>query len=110
MQVHLELAAAVAAADPTRRILQERVHLGQRQADQPLEADRARPGLLHANGRGELRPHARELREDLPAAWALEPAVDQVALEVWLDQVPAPRGHHLGPPWIMGSSGGTLRA
>src|SRR5262245_4605713 len=105
MQVHLELAAAVAAADPARRILEERVHLGRRQADQPLEADRACPGLLHADGGGELGPHARELLEDLPAAGAREAAIDQVPLEVRLDEVPAPRGNHCGAQCIMASCG-----
>src|SRR5262245_40827766 len=61
MQVHLELAAAVAAADPARRVVQEGLHLARRQADEPLEADRPGPWLLHADRRGEVRPDAPEL-------------------------------------------------
>src|SRR6266478_6863383 len=45
MQVHLELAAAVSAADPARGILEERLHLARGQPNEPLEADRSRPRL-----------------------------------------------------------------
>src|SRR5215510_3124063 len=101
MEVHLELAAAVAAADPARRILEQRVHLARRQADEPLESDGAGPGFLHADGRGEVGPDARELFEDLSATRARDAAVDQVALEIRLDEVPAPRGNHCGAQCIM---------
>src|SRR6059036_2010728 len=103
MEVHLELAAAIAAGDPARRIVQERVHLVRRQANEPFEADGAGPGLLHADRRGEIGPHARELLEDLPAARARDAPIDQVALEIRLDEVPAPRGNHCGAQCIMAS-------
>src|SRR5215813_9364294 len=110
MQVHLELAAAVAAADPARWILEQRVHLARRQADEPLEADGAGPGLLHADGRGEVGPDARELLEDLSATRVRDAAVDQVALEIGLDEVPAPRGNHCGAQCIMASCGSPFGA
>src|SRR2546430_6418042 len=101
MQVHLELAAAVAAADPARRVFQERVHLARGQAYQPFEADRSGPGLLNPDGRGEIGPHARELFEDLPAGGAREAAIDQVALEIRLDEGPAPPSKSLRAPRII---------
>src|SRR5258705_13108729 len=100
VQVHLELASAVAAADPARRVLEERVELARRQAEQPFEADGSGPGLLHTDGRGELGPHARELFEDLSAAGACDAPIDQLALQVRLDEDPAPRGNPPGAPLI----------
>src|SRR5438309_5735938 len=94
MQVHLELAPAVLSADPAGRVLQERVHLARREAHEPLEPDRPGPRLLHADGRRELRPHADELREDLPARRVRDAPVGEIALEVWLDEIPAPRSYH----------------
>src|SRR4029453_3058661 len=105
MQVHLELAAAVPAADPARGILEERLHLARRQADEPFEANRPRPRLLHADGRGEVGPDARELFEDLSAARAPDALVGEIALEVRLDEVPAPRSNHCGAQCIMASCG-----
>src|SRR6266436_125023 len=105
MQVHLELAAAVSAADPARGILEERLHLARGQPNEPLEADRSRPRLLNADGRGEIGPHAAELFEDLPAARALDALVGEIALEVRLDEVPAPRSNHCGAQCIMASCG-----
>src|SRR5258705_4892319 len=104
VQVHLELTSAVMTADPARRILQERLHLSRWQAYQPLETDRSGPGLLHADRRGELGPHPRELFEDFPAARALYTTVEQVALQIRLDDVPPPRGKYCGAPCIMASS------
>ena len=105
MEVHLELAAAVPAADPARGIFEERLHLARRQADEPFEANRPRPRLLHADGRGEVGPDARELFEDLSAARALDALVGEIALEVRLDEVPAPRSNHCGAQCIMASCG-----
>src|SRR5437867_4040152 len=101
MEVHLELSAAVLRADPAGRVLQERLHLARRQAHEPLEPDRPGPRLLHADRRGELWPHADELREDLSARRVRDAAVDEVTREVRLDDVPAPRGNHCGAKCIM---------
>src|SRR5438067_2061825 len=74
-------------------------------ASQPFDADRSGPRLLNPDGRGEIGPHARELFEDLPAGGTREAAIDQVALEIRLDEVPAPRGNHCGAQCIMASCG-----
>jgi len=94
VQVHLELAAAVARTDPPRRIVQERRHLARGQAHEPLEADRSRPWLLHADRRRELGPHADEFLQNLPAGGMGDAAIDQIALEIRLDEIPAPRRNH----------------
>src|SRR5438067_4649517 len=46
MQVQLELATAVARPDPPLGIVEERLRLGRRQADEPLEANGAGVRLL----------------------------------------------------------------
>src|SRR4029453_12011055 len=75
----------------------------------PLEADRADPRLLDADGRGELRPHADELLEHLAAGGVRDAAVDQIALEVRLDEVPAPRRNHCEAQCITMPEAGSVR-
>src|SRR6185436_4401916 len=95
VEVHLELAAAVALADPSHRIVQERLHRLTGQTHQPLEADGAGEGLLHSERNRHARPHTTEFFEDLLAAGAFDAAIDEVTREVRLDQVPAPLGDHV---------------
>src|SRR2546426_11748692 len=102
VEIHLELAAAVAGADPARGVLEKRLHLPRREAYQPLEADGAGKGLLHADRRRELGPHPGELLQHLSTRGALHAPVEEIAPEIRLDQLPAPRGDHSGGEGIMG--------
>src|SRR5207237_1743977 len=94
VQVELELAAAIARGDPALGIVEERPGLGRRQPDEPLEADGAGVWLLHAEGGRDLGPHARELFQHLLAGRPRDATVGEVAPQVWLEKVPAPRRDH----------------
>src|SRR5262245_18327313 len=94
VQVQLELAAAVPGAKPSGGVIEQRRHLARWKPYEPLEANRAGPRLLDADGRGELRPYADELLEHLAARGMRDAPIDQIALQVGLDEIPAPRGNH----------------
>src|SRR6185503_14528912 len=99
--VHLELATAVAGGDPALGVIEERGHVLGGQPHEPLEADGAGKGLLHADGRRDDRPYAAELLEDLLAGRAGDGAVEQVAREIRLQKIPAPRGNHVAAECTM---------
>src|SRR5689334_21583677 len=115
VQVHLELAPAEPAADPGFRPVEELRHLRGGQAHEPLEADGAGERLLHTDGGCDGRPDAGEFLEDLIAGGPRDTAIEQVAREIRLEQVPAPRRNHDAAectmrPWPRARAGRTSRS